>query len=254
MLAEAEAPVLFGHVQGVHERLKDNVDGVEEQGKRDHQQLQQQVADQPSLALWVCDLEALAAEDIGFVEVLNVVLSAAYPTELVLALGADHMITSALFLLHDQAALRAVHDRPVVEAFEELLHFFVQLFLAVLLHMVLQTALHADLVFAGLALPVVRIRAKEKAVDFLLEFLIELLVDDPPSFLVFVAVVVSIDHLLLQVLNLQVRLLQQGQLLFVLVALKGILAALGTPSHVRVAVQFLLEQKAFVLDQRVGCL
>ena len=61
----------------------------------------------------------MAAENVVAVKVVHCVIHAADPTELVLALRADHVIAATVFLFHDQAALGAVgYLSFVFEAFK----------------------------------------------------------------------------------------------------------------------------------------
>ena len=92
----------------------------------------------------------------------------------------------------------------------------------------------------------VRVGSGEEAVGLPFEFLIEVLVDYPITSLVSIAIAICVDYFVLQVLDLQIDLLQQPKLLFVVIYIECFLAALGAPSHVGVLVELVLVEESVV--------
>lgn len=115
-------------------------------------------------------LQALAAKHVVAVEVIHRVLHAAYPTELVLAFRANHVVTTTVLLFNNQTALGAVGDLSfVLKAFKIHFHCIIKLRFTVFLFMVRQAAFHADLVKASSARTMVWVYSSENAISLFLE-------------------------------------------------------------------------------------
>ena len=67
---------------------------------------------------------------------LYIIFATTDPTELVVALRANHVIAPSFLFLDYQTALWAVHDRAVVQTLKELLHLLVKFLFAVFLNVV----------------------------------------------------------------------------------------------------------------------
>lgn len=101
---------------------------------------------------------------------IDCVLLSTDPAKLILTLGTDHMVASALLFLHNQTTLRTVRDLSfVVQPLEVFLHGLVKLSLAVFTLVVREPALDANFILAPLTLSVVRVQSVEDTRSLLLE-------------------------------------------------------------------------------------
>jgi hypothetical protein len=106
--------------------------------------------------------------------VVDLVLHATDPAELVVALGTDHVVAASLLFLDDEATLWTVRDRVLdAEVLEVFLHGLVKLCLAILLSMVGQAAPHANLILASLALAMILVGPREARIRLFLDLVLE---------------------------------------------------------------------------------
>jgi hypothetical protein len=134
--------------------------------------------------------------------VFNVVLGSADPAELVVALGTNHVVAPTGFFLYDEPALGAIGYAARVQTLEVLLHGLIHLASAILAKVVIQATAHANLIFAPLALAVVRILTIEKAIYLLLEFVVETFFFHTLPLGVIFHIAICKNNLILKLLNL----------------------------------------------------
>ena len=135
--------------------------------------MQNSCADQCTSVVRRALLKTLATKDIGSVKVVNSVLHAADPAELVIAFGADHVIAAAFLFLDNHATLWTVcHLILDILILKVLLHGHIQLRFTVLLHMVWKSTTHANLVIASSTLTIILIGASEARICLLFQLLL----------------------------------------------------------------------------------